>query len=340
MFINFNIHKISLYFIMILSIFYSISANSWINAWIGMEINLMAFIPLLMKMSNLLSSESMMKYFLIQAFTSLNLIFMIFLINFLNKWFSNYFYNFMINLIINMALLMKMGAAPFYFWFPKVMKGLNWLNCFILMTWQKITPMILISFFMNYKMIILSTILSVIIGSIMGLNQSNLKLIMSYSSIHHMGWMLIILIINMNLWNMYFTIYFFLNFLIIYFFNTMQTFHLSQLFLMNINSSYKIFFLMNFLSLGGMPPFLGFLPKWITINFLMYFKMNLILLFLVIFSLINLYFYLRISYSMLFFFNSKIKTIKFFSTMNISKMNLYSFFSLTNLITIFFINNL
>nr|YP_010586017.1 NADH dehydrogenase subunit 2 [Anisocentropus maculatus]UZZ43753.1 NADH dehydrogenase subunit 2 [Anisocentropus maculatus] len=340
MFINFNIHKILLYFIMIMSILYSISSNTWINMWIGMEINLMAFIPLMSKMSNLISSECMMKYFLIQAFTSMNFIFIIFLSNFLNKWFYMNFYNYMINILINLTLIMKMGAAPFFFWFPKVMKGLNWLNCFILMSWQKIIPMIMISMFMNFKIINFSVFFSIICGSILGLNQSNLKLIMSYSSIHHMGWMMIILKINMNLWNIYFFIYLYLNYMIIYFFNMMQLFHLTQLYLLNTNLFMKMTFFMNFLSLSGIPPFLGFFPKWITINFLMMFNMNMILFTMIMFSLINFFFYLRITYSSFFFYNFKFKFMKFYMNKFMNKMNFYSLMSSFNLISIILFFNI
>ena len=53
----------------------------------------------------------------------------------------------------------------------------------------------------------------------------------------------------------------------------------------------------NLLSLGGLPPFLGFLPKWLVIQYTTINIQLFILIIIIIITLITLYFYLRVSYS-------------------------------------------
>nr|YP_009186315.1 NADH dehydrogenase subunit 2 [Teleogryllus oceanicus]ALO71662.1 NADH dehydrogenase subunit 2 [Teleogryllus oceanicus] len=52
---------------LILGTMISISSNSWPATWMGLEINLLAFIPLMSSKSNMMSTEAAMKYFIVQA---------------------------------------------------------------------------------------------------------------------------------------------------------------------------------------------------------------------------------------------------------------------------------
>nr|QLY90084.1 NADH dehydrogenase subunit 2 [Ylodes simulans] len=225
---------------------------------------------------------------------------------------------------------MKMGAAPFYFWFPKVMKEISWMNNYLLMTWQKIIPMTLIYYFMSKIMIYSSIVLSVIMGSIMAFNQTNLKMIMAFSSINHMGWLMTTLTLNMIIWIIYLLNYFMLNFIICKMFNMMNLKYLMNIFIMNYPPLLKIMLLINFFSLGGIPPFLGFLPKWMTIMTLMYTKSYLIMIILITTTLINLFFYLRLMIPTLILSSTQIK----FTLYN----NKFNNFNLINLIFLSFMN--
>lgn len=49
--------------------------------------------------------------------------------------------------------------------------------------------------------------------------------------------------------------------------------------------------------MGGLPPFLGFLPKWLTINYIVENNNYILSCILIIFTLLSLYFYLRITFS-------------------------------------------
>nr|VDB82606.1 NADH dehydrogenase subunit 2 [Eurytides dolicaon] len=337
MFFNLNSNKMFFYYILFFSTLITISANSWLGCWIGLEINLMSFIPLISNSKNLLSSEAALKYFLVQAIASINFLFTILIKMILLK---NFEMNNFISIMINSSMLMKMGSAPFHFWFPNIIEGLSWLNCLILMTWQKISPMILLSYYLNNYFLMIIMILNVIIGTLGGLNQTSLRKLMSFSSINNLGWMLIALLISENLWMMYLFLYSFLISIMCFFFNLLNVYFINQLFIINMNFQIKIFLMINFLSLGGLPPFLGFFPKWIIINFLINNNMNFISFIFIMMSLIMLYIYIRLIYSSIIFNFLKMKWLKIFmKNNNLLIINTFSMISLLGMIfsTFFFL---
>nr|QFK68872.1 NADH dehydrogenase subunit 2 [Graphium doson] len=337
MFFNFNSNKMFFFFIIFFSTLISISSNSWLGCWIGLEINLMSFIPLISNSKNLLSSEAALKYFLIQSIASINFLFTILMKMMLLKNFE--IHNF-ISIMINSSMLMKMGSAPFHFWFPNIIEGLSWFNCFIIMTWQKISPMILLSYYFNNNFLMIIVIMNVIIGVIGGFNQTSIRKLMSFSSINNLGWMITALMISENLWFMYLFLYSFLISIMCFFFNILNIYFINQLFIINMNFKIKFYFMINFLSLGGLPPFLGFFPKWIIINFLINNNMNFISFIFIMMSLIMLFIYIRIIYSSVIFNFFKMKWLKMFiKNNNLMLINIFSMISLLGMIfsTFFFL---
>nr|YP_010046725.1 NADH dehydrogenase subunit 2 [Ochlerotatus vittiger]QPJ78669.1 NADH dehydrogenase subunit 2 [Ochlerotatus vittiger] len=315
----------------------TISSNSWLGAWMGLEINLLSFIPLMNEgKKNLMTSESSLKYFLTQAFASSILLFAIILMMlfFNSNWMINNNFN---DLLILSTLLLKSGAAPFHFWFPGVMEGLNWINSLILMTWQKIAPLMLISYNMNYNFFLISIILSMIIGALGGLNQTSLRKLMAFSSINHLGWMLMAMMNNELLWFTYFLLYSILSMSIVLMFNNFKLFHFNQIFnLSMMNPSIKFFMFLNLLSLGGLPPFLGFLPKWLVIQNLVELNQIFLLFIAVCLTLITLYYYLRMSYS-IYMLNYNKNSWMMMNSYNNKNMNLIltmNFISIMGLIII------
>nr|YP_010725945.1 NADH dehydrogenase subunit 2 [Anopheles lindesayi]WDY83640.1 NADH dehydrogenase subunit 2 [Anopheles lindesayi] len=316
----------------------TISSNSWLGAWMGLEINLLSFIPLMNdNKKNLLTSESSLKYFLTQAFASSILLFAIIMLMFL---YNNNFmlYNNFNEILILSTLLLKSGAAPFHFWFPEVMEGISWINGLILMTWQKIAPLMLISYNFIYNFFMITIILSMLIGSLGGLNQTSIRKLMAFSSINHLGWMLLAMMNNEMLWMTYFLMYSLLSFSIILMFNNFKLFYFNQLFNISLmNPIIKLLIFLNLLSLGGLPPFLGFLPKWLVIQNLTNMGQLFILTISVCLTLITLYFYLRLSYS-IFMLNYQKNTWMLKNNYNnkISFINLiFNFISISGLVMIF-----
>nr|QBF01174.1 NADH dehydrogenase subunit 2 [Stegana sp. 'clavispnula'] len=328
-----NSSKILFVSIMLMGSLITITSNSWLGAWMGLEINLLSFIPLMSDNNNLMSTEASLKYFLVQAMASTVLLFAIILSMMKNN--INYEINLSyITMIILSSLLLKSGAAPFHFWFPNIMEGLSWMNCLLLMTRQKIAPLMLISH-VNIKLILFtSIILSVIVGSLGGLNPSSLRKLMAFSSINHLGWMLMALNSNETIWLIYFLMYSFLSFTLTFMFNNFKIFHFNQMFSLFFNSKILKFILfMNFLSLGGLPPFLGFLPKWLVIQQLSMENQYFMLMILMMTTLITLFFYLRICYSafMLNYYENNWLINMQLKSMNYNLYMIMSFFSIFGL---------
>nr|YP_010160580.1 NADH dehydrogenase subunit 2 [Grapsus albolineatus]QRH17766.1 NADH dehydrogenase subunit 2 [Grapsus albolineatus]UBD09502.1 NADH dehydrogenase subunit 2 [Grapsus albolineatus] len=287
------------FFSLVLGPIISISSTSWFGAWIGLELNALSFIPLIAMKMNPYYSESALKYFLIQALGSALLIMSSFI---LISTFE------MASIFLFLALLLKLGAAPFHFWFPQVMEGLAWPQAFLLMTLQKLAPMILLSYLITSnlvtKMTIMAAMLTAVIGALGGLNNMHLRKIIAFSSINHMSWMLMALSVGDSFWLFYFLVYTIIVLSATTTFSSLQTFTLSDLVQSERSSVFNSTLIsMNFLSLGGLPPLTGFIPKWLTIQIMADLNLFIPLFFLLVSALITLYFYLRIIISFLIVLN-------------------------------------
>nr|UBK10264.1 NADH dehydrogenase subunit 2 [Calliptamus barbarus] len=277
----------------------SISSNSWFGVWMGLEINLLSFIPLLANNKNMMMNESSIKYFIVQAMASTMLLFSILLIQM--KYPMGWESEIIPSMMISSSLLLKIGAAPFHFWFPEVMGASSWINCLTLMTWQKIAPMMVLSYCIQLStFMFLITILSIIIGAIGGLNQTSLRQLLAYSSISHLGWMISSLIVSENVWEIYFIIYSLLSLIMVLLFKQMNLFFMNQIYsASNMKTEIKFMMFLSLLSLGGLPPFLGFLPKWIVMQSLVENNLTALMTIMVVLTTITLYYYMRISFSAL-----------------------------------------
>nr|YP_010464314.1 NADH dehydrogenase subunit 2 [Heterotarsus carinula]UUL71691.1 NADH dehydrogenase subunit 2 [Heterotarsus carinula] len=306
-----KMYKIIFFNSMILGTLISISSYSWFSMWMGLEINLLSIIPLFSNSKNMFSSESSLKYFITQAMASLILL-MAVISMLLTSEFINPLVNFYFSMMMNSALLTKLGAAPFHFWFPEVIEGLSWLNSLILLTWQKIAPMMLLmNNKINSQFLISIIILSLIISTISGFNQISLRKILAFSSINHIAWMLSTLMISLSMWTIYFTIYTLINLNVVMMFKMSNSFFMNQInSMMNSNKLTKISFMINFLSLGGLPPFIGFLPKWLIINWMINSQMMTLTFFMIVTTLIMLFIYIRIILSSMAMTTAEIKNNK------------------------------
>nr|AFY16845.1 NADH dehydrogenase subunit 2 [Longivalvus hyalospilus] len=274
---------------MVISTLIAVSSSNWLSTWMGLEVNMISFIPLITNNKNILSNESALKYFLIQAIASCSFLTFCLLNTFNSSIISSINIPIFLNMLMSTTLMLKLGAAPFQSWFIMVMEGLTWLKSLILMTWQKIAPIFILFYINSPKIINLFCILSLIIGSIGGLNQTSLKKIMAYSSINHLGWMLSSIFLNKSLLIFYFFMYFLLNLFTLMNFMKINVTHFNQVFHKN-----TIHFPVSLLSLSGLPPFLGFLPKWLIINNMMNLNMNMLCFIMIMTALITTFFYIRL----------------------------------------------
>ncbi len=240
-------------------------------------------------------------------------------------------------MLISSTIILKSGTAPFHFWFPRVIEGLSWYSGYLLITWQKIAPLIILSYCLNLNLLIFIIFCSIIFGRLGGINQTSLRKLIAFSSVNHLGWIIRRIINSEIIWFTYFLFYCFLNFSIIYLFNNFKLFNINQTFKTFYSNKFiRISLFVLLLSLGGLPPFLGFIPKWIIIELLVKNNMFFTLTIIIIFTLITLYFYLRIIYASLLLNYSTINWNFKSNTLNFSSkfLLILNFISLAGLIII------
>nr|UPL65727.1 NADH dehydrogenase subunit 2 [Hygia sp.] len=286
-----NSNKTLFLIILVLSSIITMSSNNWLGMWMGLEINLMSFIPLVSKNKSKKSSQAMMTYFLVQSIGSIMLLFSITMTPVMLS--CDMFMMDLLKISMLISIMIKIGAAPFHLWLPEMMANMHWTECMILMTWQKIAPLSVMSNIASLNWFIyLSVIMSVIVGSIGGLNQTSLRKILAYSSINHMGWMMMFMSMNLS-WYKYLIIYTLLIIMICMFLNKKNVYFINQLNSSSPSLMEKLTCFILFLSVGGLPPFMGFLSKWMVIQSMMSSKMYFVMIIMMMFSLITLFYYIR-----------------------------------------------
>nr|UPL66037.1 NADH dehydrogenase subunit 2 [Arbanatus sp.] len=262
------------------------SSNNWVSMWIGMEINMVGFVPM-MKSKTKESSKSMTIYFLAQSMGS-----SLFLYALLSQWLYPLYNQSMMTSLVMMSMMIKMGVPPMHAWMVSMMKTMDWTQCFILMTWQKLAPLaVMFQISESINNTCLMGIMCSITGSIGGLNQTSLRKIMAYSSISHMGWMLI-MTLSENKWLVYITLYSAATFMLCYLFNKESIFFINQLSMKSKLN--KISFATMIMNLGGLPPTMGFMMKWISIQFMIEMSMTVTAT-----LMIMTWFYMNMTYPML-----------------------------------------
>nr|ADU55430.1 NADH dehydrogenase subunit 2 [Dosidicus gigas] len=280
--------------IMIMGTLFSLSSSHWLTMWMGLEINLMGFLPLMNIKGKTLEAEASMKYFIIQSMSSSILIISsVLMYNNTLSWYSM-FTNSTFSLMIILSLVLKLGGAPLHFWMPSIAKQMSWSILFMMLTWQKLAPLLMLSLVnSNLMVVMLISMASTIVGSIMALNQTNIQLIMTYSSISHLGWMLSMITINSSLTMMYFFNYIMISMPLMNMLSMTLGNHLFMLTQQTkMNNMIPISLI---LSLGGLPPLLGFMSKLIILISLIEMKLMMLAMFMFVGTLISLYFYLNMS---------------------------------------------
>nr|AFI39360.1 NADH dehydrogenase subunit 2 [Anolis carolinensis] len=280
----------------------TMTSYHWLMAWVGLELNTLAIIPIISTMHHPRSTEAATKYFLTQAAASTLILFS----SMTNAWNTGSWditqpLTSPSHILLTMALAMKLGLAPLHFWLPEVIQGSTMTTAFIITTWQKIAPMSLIFLTMNNlstSVFLLMGLLSSLVGGWGGLNQTQTRKIMAYSSIAHLGWMATISSIMTNILIMNLLIYLimttsvFLS-LIISKSKTIQDTTSTW----TLSPTLTIIMLLSLLSLGGLPPLTGFIPKWLIMEELILQNFNLLISMMAASSLLSLYFYLRLTYT-------------------------------------------
>nr|QHI42783.1 NADH dehydrogenase subunit 2 [Syngnathus rostellatus] len=277
-------------------------SSHWLLAWMGLEINTLAIIPLMAQHHHPRSVEASVKYFLTQATGAAMILFA----SSTHAWMTGQWnitdlsHPFPLTLA-TLALALKLGLAPLHTWLPEVLQGLDLTTGLIVSTWQKLAPFALFTQLASQHTPVISTlaILSTLVGGWGGLNQTQIRKILAYSSIAHLGWMILVIQYSPSLT---------LLALLTYILMTLAAFNLFKFNkVTSINSLMSSWFKSPILtaltplimmSLAGLPPLTGFGPKWMILSELTKQDLAPLATLAALSALLSLYFYLRLSYAM------------------------------------------
>nr|AFB19449.1 NADH dehydrogenase subunit 2 [Illadopsis albipectus] len=279
----------------------TLSSNHWITAWAGLEINTLAILPLISKSHHPRAVEAATKYFLTQAAASALVLFS----SMTNAWHTGQWDITQLThptscLILTSAIAMKLGLAPFHFWFPEVLQGSPLTTGLLLSTIMKLPPISLLymtSPSLNQTLLTCLAIISTALGGWMGLNQTQIRKILAFSSISHLGWMAIIISFSPKLMLLNFCFYVLMTTTVFLTLNSIKTLKLATLMTTWTKTpALSAMLLLTLLSLAGLPPLTGFLPKWLIIQELTKQDMIVAATTISLLSLLSLFFYLRLAY--------------------------------------------
>lgn len=212
-------------------------SSSWILIWLGLELNLISFLPFINL--NRKQKKNRIIYYLVQSYGSLLILFG----GLLEENFHRFFW------LVLIGLILKMGIIPFHFWVPTIIIDFNIFQCFVLLTWQKLAPLS-IFLILNFDSLIWTLIiLNRVLGSVIVINSVDIRLVILFSSINHIGWLFSILSNTKLLWF----------YLIIYFILLIPIFINLNNLIINVEINKSL--MLNILNLGGIPPLSGFFLK-------------------------------------------------------------------------------
>nr|YP_010388409.1 NADH dehydrogenase subunit 2 [Calanus simillimus]UPP55811.1 NADH dehydrogenase subunit 2 [Calanus simillimus] len=305
------------YMLLGLTVIVALSATSPFMLWAALEMNMLLFLPVMASESGL-ALENTMKYFLVQSWAS---------IMFLIGWALSYLVSEMASYMGFLAMMLKLGAAPIHGWFISIMKSCSIRMIIILSTLQKLIPLIILSHTyinnMGFMFFAISTFI-VIFMSVLG--TVSINKLLALSSMMNLIWMLLSVQIFLKLLLMFMAIYSMLLLGVNMIFKTTQTSSFMEISMISDYS--KSVAVLMFMSLGGMPPLLGFLGKLLVLKTSLLFFNAAFILVLVFNSLMILFSYISRSFFILTFnppMKSSMKEVKNSMAINIYLASLFSF---------------
>uniref|UniRef100_UPI00300196A2 NADH dehydrogenase subunit 2 n=1 Tax=Limassolla dispunctata TaxID=3019670 RepID=UPI00300196A2 len=294
-----NLSKVLFLIMLNIGVMISISSNNWILIWCGLEISMISFMPLFVS-NKIITAESAIKYFIVQSVSSSML--MLGMLIMIMKGEYNYDY------MIKSSLLMKMGVAPFHNWILTVIEGLDLKMTFIMLTINKVTPITIMSY-TNSNLILLSSI-NLVMASILSMNQNSIKKLITYSSMFNMSLML--MIIKMNLmWILYLMNYSILLAMMVLLMNKMKVMYINQVIMIDNKMINKMLVWTIMLSMGGMPPLMGFSIKYMVMQIMVDNNMYVPMFILITTSLVMMVVYLRMTFISIMSSSLSLKLLNF-----------------------------
>nr|AEO15866.1 NADH dehydrogenase subunit 2 [Cryodraco atkinsoni] len=278
------------------------ASSHWLLAWIGLEINTLAIIPLMAQNHHPRAVEATTKYFLIQATAAAVLLFA----GTTNAWLTGQWEiqqdaHPLPVAVITLALALKLGLAPLHSWVPEVFQGLDLTTGLILATWQKLAPLALLLQIHppNSSLLILLGLTSTLIGGWGGLNQTQLRKILAYSSTAQLGWMVLVLQFSPSLTTLAVSVYAATTAATFLTLKLAKATNINMLAISWTKAPALVALTpLVLLSLAGLPPMTGFMPKWLILQELSKQGLAPTATLAALTALLSLYYYLRITYTM------------------------------------------
>ena len=234
--------------------------------------------------------------------------------------------------LILSTLLFKIAAFPFHFWMVDVYEGAPLVSTLVFailpkfsLTYFFVKLFISFGFLSMYfqDVLILFGVFSTIIGTLFAIRQLKTKRMLLYSSIAQIGF--IVAAIGINTDKGYFSVFFFVFIYLLTSFvlwgmliifqrssslleyikkGSLKPLYISR-FAMMLKSTnlWVIVFIISFFSIGGIPPFVGFLSKFVVLEAIVESKYYIVSIILIIVSSVSVYYYIRMLKS--FFFEPK-----------------------------------
>lgn len=359
-----------------------ISANDFITFYLGLELQALSlYLLAALNRKSAKSSEAGMKYFILGCLSSGILLFGISLVygfsgttNF--SALIDLYYNtanakpempvaVMFGFIlVATAMFFKISAAPFHMWSPDVYEGSATISTTFFATVAKFTAVIaLIKLFSSLmihwqgvdKILILVAIASLAIGSFGAIFQKNLKRLLAYSSIGHVGFILLGIMIpgekGLSSSLFYILIYAIISIGSFGFLNLITSattdkesdeenekiFNISALSgLAKTNPVMAFCLAVLMFSTAGIPPLAGFFSKFFILTTLLSHGYLITAIVAVLFSVISAYYYLRIIKIM--YFDEPTKVIEIEQIGNIKSVIFAT--AIFNILFIFFLDSL
>nr|ANE06483.1 NADH dehydrogenase subunit 2 [Cyrtodactylus hidupselamanya] len=276
----------------------TMSSNHWLLAWLGLELNTLSILPIIMKSHHPRATEATTKYFMVQATAAT----MILMASIMTAWktgqWSIQHATPTTTLLTTTAIMLKLGITPLHLWYPQVLQGVTMNTALMISTWQKIAPLTLLYMThhnLDTKTLLLMGLASAVVGGLSGLNQTQVRTIMAFSSIAHMGWLITAMALSPNLTTLTMTVYLITTIATFKPLSTTKT-------MLDVGTAWPLSpttlttTMMTLMSLGGLPPLTGFMPKWLIIKELSSAGLTTIATLILMSSLPSLFFYVRLAY--------------------------------------------
>lgn len=258
--------------------------------------------PLITRTSHPRKTESALKYFIIQELAATTVLFSA-VINAwaTGEWVLENITDPIAAHICFLALALKIGLAPLHNWLPDALQGQDFTTGLILATWQKLAPFALLTILAPNlsSLSVLIGLMSIIVGAWGGINQNQVRKLLGYSSIAHMGWIILVLEFKPSLTTLALTLYITTSISLFTIFMMEKSKTLNALATAwTKNAILTAITPLIILSLAGLPPLTGFIPKWFIIHELTMQDLPLLASLAILSSLLSLFFYVRVLHTL------------------------------------------